>query len=386
MPSERFEPARLTRAELDEYLARGWYRIGSQLITTDFLEWRGQLRSTIWTRLDLRGHRFKRSLRKLMARNERQFQVSVGELVVDRTREQLYARYRDKVGGERVESLEDVLGGEPGRALFDTHEVRVFHGDRLVAFSWFDVGERSAESVIGVYDPAFSEYSLGLYTLLLEIRHTAEMGMHFHYAGYVLAEPSAMDYKRRVGNLQFFDPETREWLSRSPFDPSRSPAEILRQKLDAAEEALRWAGVGVGRYVNFLLRDAALLEKYPQYPPQPVLLVCGIPGCSWVVLVAWDPHRGTYRLMSGRGLAVSFQRGAPVGASHHGWCQVFALGESPGDARAPGSGEARPPTTVHLFVVEEQLGERSSAGEIAQLARIHLPRITSRSESPIGQL
>ena len=102
MSTERAEPELLTPTELDDHLARGWYRVGYGMITTDLLLWGGELRSTIWTRLDVRGHRFKPSLRKLIARNGRRFQVRVGELVIDDAREQLYARYLEKVGGERV--------------------------------------------------------------------------------------------------------------------------------------------------------------------------------------------------------------------------------------------------------------------------------------------
>src|SRR5262249_21149189 len=155
-------------------------------------------RSTLWTRLDVREHRFSRSLRKLIAGNGRRFQVRVGELVLDDEREELYARYRDKVGGDRAESLAEVVGGDRGRALFDTHEVAVWSRDRLIAFSWYDLGQLSVQSLIGVYDPAFGKYSLGLYTMLLEILQAAQLGKHFHYAGYVLAEPSPMDYKLRV--------------------------------------------------------------------------------------------------------------------------------------------------------------------------------------------
>ena len=73
------------------------------------------------------------------------------------------------MGGERAESLAHVVGGERGRALFDTREVSVWSQDRLIAFSWYDLGERSVQSLIGVYDPAFSKHSLGLYTLLLQM-------------------------------------------------------------------------------------------------------------------------------------------------------------------------------------------------------------------------
>lgn len=346
MSIDRFEPDLLTPAELDEYLARGWYRIGHRMITTDLLLWRGELRSTIWTRLDVRGHRFQRSLRKLIAGNGRRFQVRVGALVIDDERERLYARYLEKVGGERAESLADVVGGEQGRALFDTREVSVWSRDRLVAFSWYDLGQHSVQSVIGVYDPAFSKYSLGLYTMLLEILQTAELGMQFHYAGYVLAEPSSMDYKLHVGGLQFFDPVTSEWLAAPPFAPAHSPAEVLRRKLDEAEGALQRAGVEVIRYVNPSLKFHGLLDNAPQCPTQPLLLVCAAPERTWAVLVAWEQGGGVYALRRARAVVATLN----------------------GDAESEGA----PRVDILLFIVDAELGECSSAEEVALLVRVHL--------------
>ena len=49
-------PNRLSPAELDAYLAAGWYRIGQTLMTCRFLLFEGTLRSTVWTRTRLDGH------------------------------------------------------------------------------------------------------------------------------------------------------------------------------------------------------------------------------------------------------------------------------------------------------------------------------------------
>jgi arginine-tRNA-protein transferase len=118
-----------------------------------------------------------------MARNARRFRVEIGDLVLDSAHEQLYARYREMAGGARAESLDQVLGGEEGRLLFHTREISIWSDDALVAFSWFDLGETSVQSLIGVYEPAYRKHGLGFYTLLLEIEHAAALGMSFHTPG-----------------------------------------------------------------------------------------------------------------------------------------------------------------------------------------------------------
>jgi arginine-tRNA-protein transferase len=341
MWTERIEPERLTPGELDARLARGWYRMGDGLITTDFLLWDGEIRSTLWTRLDVRGHRFNRSVRKLMAGNGRRFRSRVGALVVDGERDRLYARYLEAVGGDRAESLSVVVGGSRGLGLFDSREVSVWDEERLVAFSWFDLGDESVESLIGVYDPEYARHSLGLYTMLLEIVETAALGKRYHYSGYVLAEPSSMDYKLRVGSLEYLDAETSRWLPAPPFPRGESPAEVLRHRLAAAAVALQHAGVEVVRYLNPSLRIPGLLEQVPQCPTQPLLLVCGETG-DRRVLVAWERPRAAFSLARARAVLARLTR------------------------------PSAPPEDIVLFLVEAQLGERSSAEEVAVACAIEL--------------
>ncbi|MEZ4314061.1 MAG: GNAT family N-acetyltransferase [Polyangiaceae bacterium] len=340
MFTERLEPERLTRAELDDYLARGWYRIGRALITTEYLVSGGQLRSTVWTRLDLKAHRFRPSLRKQMARVARRFRVEVGEHIIDEEHEQLYARYREHVGGERARTLHAVLGGDEGRALFETREIRLFDGGRLVAFSWFDLGEDSLQSLIGVYDPDYRRFGLGFHTMLLEIAHGAELGMRYHYSGYVLCDHPSMDYKLRVGELEYLDPKTGLWVSESPYSAGNSPAEILRRRLGAAARALTRTGTPYLVALNSALEIPGLKEQIPGCTTVPILVMCPAEDRTGV-LVTWEEEPGHYALLRGVPLTVTIEDG-------------------PGDE----------PLRVHAFLVHDRMAERGSAEEAAHLVAL----------------
>jgi arginyl-tRNA--protein-N-Asp/Glu arginylyltransferase len=344
--ASRVEPDTLSPAELDDYLERGWYRIGRALITTDYLVSDGELRSTIWTRLDLQTHRFRTSLRKQLARVQRDFQITVSDAVLDPAHEELYARYREMVGGSRAESLDEVTGGEEGRALFHTREIGIHDNGVLVAFSWFDVGETSVESLIGVYDPAYRKHGLGFCTLLLEIAHAAEIGLRYHYAGYVLSEPSGMDYKRRVGRLDYFDPAARVWLDDSPYPPGQSPAEIQRHRLAEAARALESSGSPVTHVLNSALLIPGLRDHVPGCSLDPLLLICASSMRGQGVLTTWDQARGRYVLFSGQAISV-------------------LLGRSDDE-------DAAPPVQVHLFVSRERLTEHGSVDEVAFWVRHYL--------------
>lgn len=346
MITRRFEPDNLSRAELDHYLELGWYRIGASLITTEYLASDGELRSTIWTRLDLQRHRFRGSLRKLMARNARRFRVEVGALVLDAEHEQLYARYRQMVGGSRAESLDEVLGGASGRRLFESREISIWSGDALVGFSWFDLGETSMQSLIGVYDPEHRKHGLGFYTLLLEIDHAAALGMRFHYAGYVLSEPSGMDYKARVGDLDYLDPVAQTWLPESPYAAGQSPAEIQRRRLGEAAEVLVQSGTTVRLVLNSALLIPGIRDQVPRCATAPILLLCLSPDHPLGLLIVWEQEHERYTIFGGRPIAAAVER----------------------DGGAPGE-----PVQVHLFIVRERLGEHASVHEVAFWVRYHLP-------------
>ena len=56
-------PDQLSPDDLDDYLARGWFRIGQAMMTCRVVQFDGELRPAIWTRLPLRGHQFGRNSR-----------------------------------------------------------------------------------------------------------------------------------------------------------------------------------------------------------------------------------------------------------------------------------------------------------------------------------
>lgn len=351
--THKLEPDSLSRAELDQFLERGWYRIGRAMITTDYLVNEGKLRSTIWTRADLRAHQWKPSLRKLMARNGRRFRVEVGPLRLDDAHEALYQRYRAMLGGARMETLDGVLGGEEGRRLFDTREVSIYLNDALVAFSWFDVGETSVESLIGVYDPDHRKHGLGFYTMLVEMAYAAEQGMRFHYSGYVLSEPSNLDYKRRVGPLDYLDPTSGRWLPELPFPQGESPAEILRRRLGDAARELSEVGLPVLCVYNSALQIPGVRERIPACTVEPILLVCASPGRSSGILVTWSQARMRYVLFGG----------APL--------HFVTRNEE----------EDEQPSHIHLFAVHQELSEHETVPEVVSQVGAYLQLIELAHEA-----
>ena len=87
--------------------------------------------------------------------------------------------------------METFLSSEPATVPCDCVECRVYDGHTLVALSVLDLGAGATSSVYGVFDPAFSGRSLGIYTMLKEIEFSQARGCNFYYPGYATVEPSA---------------------------------------------------------------------------------------------------------------------------------------------------------------------------------------------------
>lgn len=219
-------PNQLTPTELDAYLARGWFRIGPTLTTCRYLTLAGDLRSAIWLRYDLETWAPHASHRRRMRKVRERFEVRFGPAIVDEAREALYQRYLEVAPGMRPQTLRAFLFHKEDRdldddAVWDTRELTVWDGDRLVALHWCDLGQRAVASLLGAYDPAYHRYSLGFVTLLLEMDWARQLGLRYHYPGYVVPGAGSMDYKLRIREVEAFDPETgvlRDWSEVSVAD------------------------------------------------------------------------------------------------------------------------------------------------------------------------
>jgi len=333
----------LSGGELDRYLERGWYRIGPTMMTCRFVHFDDVLRTAVWTRLDLQGYRFRKSLRRTLNKVEREMVVTVGLPVLDAEHEAIYQRYRTIARGERSATLVDFLYGDrdPSRDVFDTREVTFRTPDgRLAGFSWFDIGATAIQSLVGVYDPAFAGLSLGFASMLVEIRWAQAHGMRWFYPGYVLPGAPAMDYKLRVGDVEYLHP-SGDWRPWAEIDLSVMPTEVLDHHLSVAEAHLDDRGASYERFVYPMFEAPAWHTNLSTCLTEPLVLLLPGPNERSPRVLYWDLDRGAYRLRR--------------------CVRASAIARSTRDDETEG-------TPVELLVVVEDLATRESPGAIAAAA------------------
>jgi arginyl-tRNA--protein-N-Asp/Glu arginylyltransferase len=232
-------PEAMQPEELDAYLASGWYRMGQTIFTTHFLCFGDQFYSAIWVRLDLQNYTFRKSLRKLIRKNLEQFDVKVQKASITGEKERLYARYKATFPGILAPSLRDSLLDGEDYNIFDTYEIQVLHNNQIVALSFMDKGKESVASITGIYDPTFQKYSLGFFTMLMEIAYCLENNIRYYYPGYVVPGYSRFDYKLRIGAVDYYNLESGKW---EPFDglkPAGIPIDQMQNRLKALHSELK---------------------------------------------------------------------------------------------------------------------------------------------------
>jgi arginine-tRNA-protein transferase len=278
---------------LDDYLARGWFRNGYVMAAVQLVAMDADVFATVSVRARLRDFRFSKSLRRVKRRNDERFRVEVGPAVAGPQRERLYELGEERYAGHMMDSVAEMIEAEPFADLFDTQEVAVYDGERLVAVSFFDRGRHSVASLLGLYDPAYKEQGLGIYTMLVEIEHALERGDRYYYPGFVTLGNPRLDYKRRLPQLQFLDGRGR-WRPGSEMPAKSRPRERIVSRIREVSRRLAAKGVTHERRVNpfFWFAEADLAQV--DAVEAPVLLECEAPGERPGLIVEYAPSIDAY--------------------------------------------------------------------------------------------
>ena len=221
---------------LDQYLEHGWFRMGQTIFTTNFLNFKNQYYSAIWLRIPLGGFAIERTFQKLAKRNAK-FNVEFQEASITPAKEALYLSYKKNISFEPSASLHSLLFGKASHNIYNTQEINLFDGKKLIATGFFDVGKMSAAGITSFYDPDYKKHSLGKYLIYLKIEYCKKQGLQYFYPGYFVPGYPLFDYKLEIGKplLQYLNLPSKEWQEMSNFSNEFIPLRIMEEKLNALQ-------------------------------------------------------------------------------------------------------------------------------------------------------
>ena len=232
--------SRLPGDFLDYYLAQGYYRMGQNLFTCQFLPLETGVYTTHWLRLAVAKVTYGPKQRQLFRLNER-FTVASRPFRLTPEYESLYALYYQSIDFDANPSLGDLLLEGSPHNVFDTHVLEVRDGERLIAVGVFDHGTDTLAGIVNFYDPAYRKHSLGKYLMLLKLEHARRHGIGYYYPGYLVHNYPKFDYKlwACATATEVFNARTHQWRLFNWDEVNREAARLLADRVarDLAEEA-----------------------------------------------------------------------------------------------------------------------------------------------------
>ena len=196
---------------MDQVWAAGWRHFDKYFFrySTQQAE-DGGLQTITPLRIDLASCTFSKSQRRVLNKNAG-LRTDIAPAALDDELRALFQRHKERFTHNIPDTLETFLGPDPAQGPCECRMLRVFDGPSLIAASFFDIGQHSASSVYGLFEPECSKRSLGIFTLLLEIQHCRAAGLRHLYSGYATREPSVYDYKKQFRSTEYLDWTAGEW-------------------------------------------------------------------------------------------------------------------------------------------------------------------------------
>jgi arginine-tRNA-protein transferase len=202
--NEEFYASVVAPQQLDALLADGWRHFGTHFFRYNLGFYEREIRLVIPLRVDLTSFAFSKSQRRIVGKNQ-DLRTVVRPIEITAEKEALFERHKQRFKEGVPESLNDFLSFDPACVPCKAREVCVYDNEKLLAASFFDVGERAISGVYAMFEPTETGRSLGIYTMLLEIEYALANGKTFYYQGYAYEGNSFYDYKKRFSGLERYD-------------------------------------------------------------------------------------------------------------------------------------------------------------------------------------
>ena len=202
--NEEFYASLVSPAQTDLLLAEGWRHFGEHFYRYNLGYFKYDIRTVYALRVNLAKFSFSKNQRRVLKRNE-DLRIVIRPIEVTNEKEELFERHKQRFEYGVPDSLYDFLSYEPASVPCEGSEVCAYREKELLAAAFFDVGNEAISSVYAMFAPEETARSLGILTMLLEIKYAFETGKKFYYHGYAYEGSSFYDYKKRFRGLESYD-------------------------------------------------------------------------------------------------------------------------------------------------------------------------------------
>ena len=273
MFSQIVTPKKLNSTELDNLLEMGYFRMGNEIFTTNFIRFNNKFFGAIWLRLFLKKFEPTSTQQKIRKICEKKFEVIIKHFIYNQEKEELFQQYRNSVLFETAKTLQALLYDESlSNSVFNTFEIGLYDNSKLIAVGIFDMGTISAAGIVSFYNPHYSKYSLGKFLVLEKIKFCNSKGLDFFYPGYFVPSYKMFDYKLNISKngIQFLNFNNGQWLSINDFDTLKIPLNNIKHKLEILTQKLNENSFSCNvvsyRYFDAVFNPSLRHEKLFDHP------------------------------------------------------------------------------------------------------------------------
>ena len=181
--------------ECQDLIERGFRRFGKMYFRPICLE----CTECQSIKIDVANFTFSKSARRIL-KKAAHFQTVIQSPTLSQSHLALFEKYhlhmKSKKGWEHHETTaehyyQSFVNGHNGFG----YEVLYFDGDKLIGVDLIDILEDGISSIYFYYDPEYSSFSLGKFSLYQQIKIAQESHKKWIYLGYYVKECDSLSYK-----------------------------------------------------------------------------------------------------------------------------------------------------------------------------------------------
>lgn len=202
--NEEFYTLETSPRQLDFFLENGWRHFGTHFFRYNFGFYKTEIRRVIPLRIRLSDFIISKSQRRILRKNQ-DLQTIIRPIEITEEKEVLFERHKRRFSHGVPDSIFDFLSFSPSNVPCEAWEVCIYDRKKLLAASFFDVGESATSGIYAMFAPEEKERSLGILTMLTELEFSMQNNKIFYYQGYIYEGESFYDYKKRFSAIEEFD-------------------------------------------------------------------------------------------------------------------------------------------------------------------------------------
>jgi arginine-tRNA-protein transferase len=217
--NEQFYSFHRESHEMDALWNDGWRHFGTNFFRYNFGLYKGDVQPVVPLRINVKEFSPSQGQRRVWRANA-DLQIIIRPAEITEEKHEIFERHKRRFDHAVPDTIHDFIFSNSATVPCQTSELCVYHGDRLLAATFLDIGKRSTSAVYAMFEPSEAKRSLGIFMILKEIEYSRQEGKDHLHLGYAYRGPSFYDYKKRFGALEAFD-----WRGNwAPYDRSEPGA------------------------------------------------------------------------------------------------------------------------------------------------------------------